>query len=632
MDTDQSSARFSFTARLAAVSAIAALLPGLVALLVVIALPAATIDAAIAEQLEISVTHAMNGIDRERSQLQAALTKIPQRSLARAITNRTPAIIQRELAADGVNARVSIVTTSKIPPLQTPIVTSATIGSTTLLVSQPMTQQTLDRLGNDSEFALALETKTGRVLTAMSSSDIPAEKLGTSTSGMWNIVTSRKSAATDDGNLVLTATAAGSRPSLMMRAHGSEIFSVLALLLITGLCIAGACVAVTHRMLAGFSKQAARLAEGEFSARLPVVGNDSAAQVAQSMNHLAAQLEDRIGQLKLSLDRFDRMLEAIEVGVVLWNADRQIVLRNRAALEITHMPQDAIQRLDAALNLQRSLGERRIMLPSGDSAREVVVDLIVTETRDGGMLQVFADASKAISIEAARTNFLVTAAHELRTPLVPLMGFLPTLSDESGAVDDVTKEVARSEVQTAAQRINDVVDALFEASLVATGAMEVTLDQYLIDPIIHDAWDAVAPAGVELELHIPDASNVRCDRAALIRVCAAVFDNAIKYGAPPIHVDVSEGGNNMTRIEILNHGEAIPQGQQDNLFEPFRRLDPNMNNGVSGVGLGLYTARRLVEAMNGSITMENSEQGTVAVIEVPRSAYVADAPAEHILV
>lgn len=333
---------------------------------------------------------------------------------------------------------------------------------------------------------------------------------------------------------------------------------------------------------------------------------------------LVKQLQNANRDLESTIDRFERTLDAIEVGVVLWGADGKIELRNRAARVLTGTEGVTDSRVDYALANERETGSRRVMLPRGHQGGSISVDLVVSQTRDGGIVQTFADTSSALSIDSARANFLITSARELRSPVEELSDFLPKALEVNGVLDLTTRSIARDRVLRSTERLHNVVDTLFESSLIASGSLEVELESVVVSEVIDEAWGRVKKTGATLEVRVPGSIAALADREALRRALSAVLDNALKYGSPPFRIDAMEGGDGVVRIEVLDHGTGIPVEERGSVFEPFHRVSANAQGGaIEGVGLGLYSARRLVEAMNGHVAIDSDPQGTIVVIEVP---------------
>lgn len=423
-----------------------------------------------------------------------------------------------------------------------------------------------------------------------------------------------------DRGMAVVASLDGSPIELLSRARGDELRAALVLLLAAGVMSAVAVALIMNRMLRSVAVTAERMSSGDFDTRLPVVGVDAGARVAMSLNELAAELQDRIGTLERTVERLDRTLEAIDDGVCTWSQDGRLQTWNASAARLTDTDGARARAGSAVTDALRSEllpGIRRILLPVGDGDQHVAVDLTVRRMRDGGTLQAFRDATQSLSIERARTNFLVTAAHELRTPLTSILGFAATIADEELELAPEVRQLAIRQILDESERLDSVVDMFFESSMLARDKVAVSLAHV---PVASAIWQAVERldhrCAIDL-VGIDAALAVRADRAATERIVGELLDNACKYGAAPITVS-ADHSTGRVRVHVADQGRGIPHELQEAVFEPFFRLDPEMRSDVGGAGMGLYTARRLAEAMGGTIIIDTSSgAGTVVTVELP---------------
>ncbi|MCW2962085.1 MAG: two-component sensor histidine kinase [Thermoleophilia bacterium] len=413
----------------------------------------------------------------------------------------------------------------------------------------------------------------------------------------------------------LVAAMDGTPMALLLHGRGGELRLAVLFLLAAGMLGGVAVALIMNRMLRTFAASAERMSSGDFDIRMPVAGSDAGARVATSLNDLAGELQVRIGTLERAVDQLDRTLSSIDDGVCAWDESGRIATWNAGAARITGVDiADARSGAPTAelLASQRRPGRRRILLPLAGGTAHLAVDLSVRRMKGGGILQVFRDAAPSLSIEQARTNFLVTAAHELRTPLTSILGFASTLADPTLPLSDELRRQSIEQLLLDAQRLDDVVDSLFESSLLARDKVSVTPEPVEAVDAIASALESLGDAGNEVIVDAPDHGVVlRADRRALVRALCALIDNAIKYGHAPVEVAVRTEGAN-ARISVSDHGPGIPVQQQDAIFEPFHRLDPEMRSAVGGAGMGLYSARRLVEAMGGRIELNAAVAGAEA--------------------
>lgn len=618
------------TTRLALVGVASALIPFLGAVAVLALLPDDVTARSADQELQRTLTLASARAQEQRADLAFVLARIDDQQL-RGIARRgnlgaaTTTEIRdtwRNLHGDGPQLDVLLVPPGARPDTIDPMSASVRVrprpsaAPWTVVVSQPgATDRILRSVVEATDLTIALvesdssttavrgEHATGRIWR-VTARDGGAFSFTPEEPGRW-----RAQVFDASGGTTFIAAVDESKFGLLLRGRGQEFRAALGLLLAAGLLCAITTALLTNRLLGRVASTAERMSSGDFGARLAVVGTDAAARVATSLNELARELQLRIGTLVDTVDRLDRTLAAIDDGVCTWSADGRLETWNSAAASLTGTSA-AQARAGApvadALKAGRAPGRRRVLLPVGDEDSHVVVDLYARRMQDGGTLQVFRDAAQALSIEQARSNFLVTAAHQLRTPLTSILGFAATLADEDLPISAQDRSASIRHVHAEALRLAEVVQSLFEGSLLVRDRIEVDLEPVdVLEALEQVINDGHAPI-VEL-LGACVGVRARADRAALERSLAALLDNAVKYGAPPIQLEVvDDPGSDRIVIIVRDHGTGVPPDMLDAVFEPFHRLDPEMLADVGGAGMGLYNARRLLGAMDATVEVRQS--------------------------
>jgi two-component system sensor histidine kinase KdpD len=134
------------------------------------------------------------------------------------------------------------------------------------------------------------------------------------------------------------------------------------------------------------------------------------------------------------------------------------------------------------------------------------------------------------------------------------------------------------------------------------------------------AREAAADHGVldrEIVVTAPQRAVVLCDHEYMRRILDNLLDNAFKYGRPPVRIDVTADAESVS-LSVLDAGGGIAEADRDKIFDRFRRLD-TLNG--HGLGLGLSVVHGLVEAMGGTISIEEAPGGGAAFrIRFPRQA------------
>lgn len=236
--------------------------------------------------------------------------------------------------------------------------------------------------------------------------------------------------------------------------------------------------------------------------------------------------------------------------------------------------------------------------------------LDVTEQYDRARLLAEAEAARGAS--AAQSAFLSRASHELRTPLNAVLGFSHLLSTHAAVRADAKATRQVSLIQTAGRHLAALVDDLLQVSKLETGELHLRDERVDLASSLQEVADLMAPiaAGqhINLSVDVPAGAAARGDRSRVRQVLLNLVGNAVKYNRPGGSVAmVAEPAAAAWSVQIRDTGAGLSAEQQAHLFEPFNRLEAE-HQAVEGTGLGLFISRRLMQAMQGSITV-HSEVG-----------------------
>jgi two-component system phosphate regulon sensor histidine kinase PhoR len=383
----------------------------------------------------------------------------------------------------------------------------------------------------------------------------------------------------------------------------------------------------TSRTVRTFARRVRTLADGDYGTMMPVRGSDSFAELAGSVNRLSEQLEDQVGQLEDTAKAFSRTLETLEEGICVWSDEGTLSYWNRGAEQLTGLARERADVEDpvvAFLHAERAPGTRRVSLPVRRSGNGLVVDLVVTAMPGGGIVQTFRDTTMVDMLQQTQRNFMATAAHELRTPITTILGFADTLVNPDLELTDRQRQEFLGIVRDHAYELQEIADAFFTNHQLANERVEVSIVAAAVDGVVADAIERVrtafpelAPGLEDVRVDVPDGVAVMADRRALVGVVSVLLENALKYGGAPISVAVECSGGTLA-LMVQDHGPGIESHHHARLFDPFYRIDVDMRSGVGGAGLGLFTARKLVEAMHGVIRVRSMPGvGSTFVVELP---------------
>ena len=324
------------------------------------------------------------------------------------------------------------------------------------------------------------------------------------------------------------------------------------------------------------------------------------------------------------------LLGTLAEGVAIFDATGRIMLVNQAGRDILSLPEgQRLESLDESrtLDLRRPEGEplpfeewpmsRALrgerftdeevsrVRPDGDIRRIVFSGSSLPDGRGHVMLAicVFRDVTHLRSLEKTRDEYISLISHDLRSPLTAVMGQAGWLG-RSLREKGLEREAAQAgSILTAAKRMNSMVQDLVDSTRLESGTMEMRKSPTDLLQLVSDLVERVGTAEDRgrLQLEFPEwVAPVSLDTERIERVLANLITNALKYSPPesPVVVRV-ERTDGEALVSVEDRGKGIPPEDLPRLFGRLYRAQAGKRAG--GLGLGLYIARKIVEAHGGRI-------------------------------
>jgi PAS domain S-box-containing protein len=225
----------------------------------------------------------------------------------------------------------------------------------------------------------------------------------------------------------------------------------------------------------------------------------------------------------------------------------------------------------------------------------------------------------------AKSEFLSSMSHELRTPMNAILGFAQLLeSDRIEALSESHRENVQ-QILKAGYHLLELINEVLDLARAESGKVTLSVENVLLGPVMEEAIILAKPMAEPRRIQICDqttshtAQVVRADHLRLKQVLLNLLSNAIKYnregGSVWIASNIVEEGR--MEITVTDTGAGIPADQLDRLFEPFNRLGAD-KSGIEGTGIGLTLTKRLVELMNGTISVSSTPgRGTTFSVRMP---------------
>jgi signal transduction histidine kinase len=225
-------------------------------------------------------------------------------------------------------------------------------------------------------------------------------------------------------------------------------------------------------------------------------------------------------------------------------------------------------------------------------------------------------------------EFLTNVTHELRTPLVSIIGFAELLRDATHdpAAADPTR-VARycENILTSGRNLLEIINDLLDLAKIEAGKMELHLSAFSIADLCNDMMDFVRPLADKRQQQLTlqlmeDPPRCHTDSGKLKQILFNLLSNAIKFTPPggSVELGATKCGDGRIRLSVSDTGPGIPAESRGVIFEKFRQLDSSRTREYEGTGLGLAITKELVQMLDGSIRLEDREPpGCTFTVELP---------------
>lgn len=224
--------------------------------------------------------------------------------------------------------------------------------------------------------------------------------------------------------------------------------------------------------------------------------------------------------------------------------------------------------------------------------------------------------------ERRKNDLVLYLAHDLKTPLASVTGYLNLLHDGQDLPDELREKYFSITLEKA-ERLDDLINEFFE--IARFNLSNITL-QYsrihvgrLMEMILYEFQPMLKEKNLTCRLDIPEDSMLKCDADKMRRVFDNLLRNAVIYSFEGTEISISavEKEDTMS-FRISNHGDTIPEDKLERIFDQFYRLDAARSTS-GGAGLGLAIAKQIVELHRGTITAKSENEVTVFDISLPLS-------------
>lgn len=249
-------------------------------------------------------------------------------------------------------------------------------------------------------------------------------------------------------------------------------------------------------------------------------------------------------------------------------------------------------------------------------------ELAATEKKINHIKHTLEQRKLAAELSEQRKNDLVVyLAHDLKTPLTSVIGYLTLLRDESQISEELREKYLSISLEKA-ERLEDLINEFFE--ITRFNLSNITLEYSrvnltrMLEQLTYEFKPMFLEKNLKCELEIAPDTMIKCDVNKMQRVFDNLLRNAVNYSFDDstIHITVKQNGENLC-IQFTNCGNTIPKEKLVRIFEQFYRLDVARSSRSGGAGLGLAVAKEIVELHNGTITAKSENEQIEFTVTLP---------------
>lgn len=379
------------------------------------------------------------------------------------------------------------------------------------------------------------------------------------------------------------------------------------------------------------TKAAQQIGKGDFSTRINSRRSDEIGVLAENIDRMGASLKELVAGIETQRRRLEVILNNTTESIIAVDKQGVIVTVNQATTVFTKLaeadivgrPIQAIfswrrndESVEIDYNQPKTHGDLQYLDKTKTLHYAKMIVAQATNEPDQHAAQTIVtiyDETKDRELEAMKVDFVSMAAHELRTPLAAIRGYIELLRFKAGPNPPKETEQYLKQALGSTGELTALINNLLDVSRIERGTLTLSLEKIDLAAsskhIIQQARFSAEDKQLTLTYSGPaEDAYVIGDQIALHEVISNLVSNAIKYTPRGGTVQVScTQTADACVVCVKDTGIGIPKAAQPNLFSKFYRVQGGLNSGNTGTGLGLFIAKSIVERLGGSIGFTSEE-------------------------
>jgi NtrC-family two-component system sensor histidine kinase KinB len=387
--------------------------------------------------------------------------------------------------------------------------------------------------------------------------------------------------------------------------------------------------------LAEFSAAIKQISRKNYKQRLHFENDDEFTELADSFNGMVVKLNEwensNLSKIKSEKSRIEAIIAQMQDAIIGLNEKGEVLFLNHLAAKLMSLDEDKVIGQNVAELIQKNELLKRIIKPeTNDNTlkiyaddkesyfllenREIIIPnyeeqeekTLIASSKSAGSVYTLKNITQFKELDEAKTNFIATVSHELKTPLSSIKMSLKLLNDERvGAMNEEQHELL-NHIKEDSDRLLKITSELLDLSQVETGNLKLTfaitkpeeIVQYAIDAVKFQAEQKSIQLALNCDENLP---NVNADIQKTAWVLVNFLSNALRYSSEKskVMIDVFQK-DKFIEFSVRDFGKGIDEKYQKRLFDRYFQV-PTDGQNKSGSGLGLAISKDFIEAENGKI-------------------------------